>query len=393
MPHCTGQLFSRGHVVLSNCSHGPAKSCVLRRPAKLRCQIATGARSPASSRAILTTVLTACLLSPSWQVRNIMYKTHLGRLHRSPQMLCWDSSRTKHRQRDYLSHTVVPTAVPACASRMAWWEARRPTHTGERAGAFPALQSCDDTWSSLALRSVPLARQGAAGLEQLPGRAPAGTALPAGGPGAPCSARAAELHRERPSALPGRGACKPRRATPVFSLLLRTTRQQTVPRGQQEIAHHFFPLPTVFVIYTQTHELQQKQADPRSHSELPARDLRQKRAQGRRIGPCQLRGLAVQQRCCQMLAASQTCSLRLASRQDLWRSCLYEEVPPTPGDKWVGNYSYGINCHFNGLLITPLLLACCSGARVPNCSEHCANTGKVTPCMLIISHKLCWIFL
>lgn len=92
--------------------------------------------------------------------------------------------------------------------------------------------------------------------------------------------RCAELHRKRPSALPGRGGCKLHRATPIFFLALHITRQQTVPRGQQEITHRFPPLPAVLVICIQTHKLQQKQADPRSHSEVPPRHRRQKTTQG-----------------------------------------------------------------------------------------------------------------
>lgn len=81
--------------------------------------------------------------------------------------------------------------------------------------------------------------------------------------------RCAELHSIRPSALPRRAGCKPHQATPIFFLLLHITRQQTAPRGQQEITHHFLPLPAVFVIYTQTHKLQQEQADLRPQSEVP----------------------------------------------------------------------------------------------------------------------------
>lgn len=58
--------------------------------------------------------------------------------------------------------------------------------------------------------------------------------------------------------------------------------------------------------------------------------------------------------------------------------------PAVTGDKWEGNYSHGVDCHFNRLLITPLLLM--SAIVVLRCiivPSTVLTQGKVFPCMLI----------
>lgn len=68
--------------------------------------------------------------------------------------------------------------------------------------------------------------------------------------------------------------------------------------------------------------------------------------------------------------------------------------PALIGDKLEGNYSYGIDCHFNRLLITPLLLmsAIVMLRRIIVLSTVLTQ-GKVIPCTLIVFHKLWCIFL
>lgn len=95
---------------LSSCSQGPAKPCVLRCSAKRRCQTATGARPPVSSRAILTIVesqalLAACRVYPSFiQIRNIMYKTFGETAQVSPNVVLRLHQDHAQTERLYLTH-------------------------------------------------------------------------------------------------------------------------------------------------------------------------------------------------------------------------------------------------------------------------------------------------
>lgn len=92
------------------------------------------------------------------------------------------------------------------------------------------------------------------------------------------ASRRAELHKKRSSSLSRQGGCKLglpdmiyTKLPQSFFLLLQIRCQQTVPRGQhlpREIAYNFLPSAMLSSIYTQTWELRQKQADPRSHLEV-----------------------------------------------------------------------------------------------------------------------------
>lgn len=73
-------------------------------------------------------------------------------------------------------------------------------------------------------------------------------------------------------------------------------------------------------------------------------------------------------------------------------SCI--SSPAVTGDRWEGNYSYDVNCHFNRLLITALLLMSAIVAlRCIIVLSTVLTQGKVIPCMLITFHKLWCIFL
>lgn len=125
----------------------------------------------------------------------------------------------------------------------------------------------------------------------------------------------------------------PRHLPPSFSCFYRSPVSRLFPEASRK-SHIVFSRSRQCLPYThKLTKLQQEQAEPRSHSGVPPRHLRQRTTHGRHTGPGQLQGLAAQQRCCQMLGAAQTCSLGPASRQDLWRSCLYKEIPAATGYK------------------------------------------------------------
>lgn len=194
MPHCAGQLFSREHVGLSSCSQGPAKAGMLRYSAKIRCQTATGARSP--------TYPNNCGESGSpysWSRISEFYREHnvqkpMRRLHRSPQILCETRTMKLHQDRAQI------------------WPGGHGAHLG--AAPSPARG-----------RQSPRARHiaGAApGLCAQPGMAP----------------RCAELHRNRPSALYNHHAIYPH-------LFLAFTDHQSAGCSQRPAGNHtsFSPAP------------------------------------------------------------------------------------------------------------------------------------------------------